>query len=158
MGGPGMPSPPARIPETRPVPQTAHRGRRGWSVMGGVQATGSHEAVGACDHRSTLATTKLPRPTPTRNQAAGTDTNAPRPGGTPQMRRATRLRLVRVFRRGWNLILVALLDQTPLPMGRFIPDPWPAVMALEEQAPLLPNWEVPLAACGLRRQEQQEHA
>jgi hypothetical protein len=64
----------------------------------------------------------------------------------PQMRRATRLRLVRVFRRGWNLILVALLDQTPLPMGRFIPEPWPAVMALEEQAPLLPNLEVPLAA------------
>ena len=64
----------------------------------------------------------------------------------PRMRRATRLRLVSVFRRGWNLILVALLDQTPLPMGRFVPEPWPAVMALEEQAPLLPNLEVPLAA------------
>ncbi len=64
----------------------------------------------------------------------------------PQMRRATRLRLVRVFRRGGNLILVALLDQAPLPMGRFVPEPWPAVMALEEQVPLLPNLEVPLAA------------
>jgi len=64
----------------------------------------------------------------------------------PRMRRATRLRLVSVFRRGWNLILVALLDQDPLPMGRFVPEPWPAVMALEEQAPLLPHLEVPLAA------------
>ena len=64
----------------------------------------------------------------------------------PRMRRATRLRLVSVFRRGWNLLLVALLEQAPLPMGRFVPEPWPAVMALEEQAPLLPNLEVPLAA------------
>src|SRR5712691_2131762 len=64
----------------------------------------------------------------------------------PRMRRATRLRLMSVFRRGWNLILVALLDQAPLPMGRFVPEPWPAVMALEEQALLLPNLEVPLAA------------
>jgi hypothetical protein len=64
----------------------------------------------------------------------------------PRMRRATRLRLVSVFRRGWHLILVALLDQAPLPMGRCVPEPWPAVMALEEQASLLPNLEVPLAA------------
>jgi hypothetical protein len=64
----------------------------------------------------------------------------------PRRRRATRLRLVSVFRRGWHLILVALLDQAPLPMGRFVPEPWPAVMALEEQAPPLPNLEVPLAA------------
>src|SRR6266403_3740648 len=64
----------------------------------------------------------------------------------PRMRRATRLRLMSVFRRGWNLILVALLEQAPLPMGRFVPEPWPAVMALEEQALLLPNLAVPLAA------------
>ena len=64
----------------------------------------------------------------------------------PRMRRATRLRLVRVFRRGWNLILVALLDQALLPVGRFLPEPWPAVTALEEQVPLLPSLEVPLAA------------
>lgn len=64
----------------------------------------------------------------------------------PRMRQATRLRLVSVFRRGGNLILVALLEQAPLPMGRFVPEPWPAVMALEEQAPLLPHVEVPLAA------------
>jgi len=64
----------------------------------------------------------------------------------PRMRRATRLRLVRVFRRGWNLILVALLAQALLPVGRFVPEPWPAVTALEEQVPLLPSLEVPLAA------------
>jgi len=64
----------------------------------------------------------------------------------PRTRCATRLRLVSVFRRGWNLILVALLDQAPLPMGRFLPEPWPAVLEPEEQAPLLPALEVPLAA------------
>ncbi len=62
------------------------------------------------------------------------------------MRRATRLRLVSVFRRGWTLILVALLDQAPLPIGRLIPEPWPAVTTLEEHAPLLPDLAVPLAA------------
>jgi hypothetical protein len=63
-----------------------------------------------------------------------------------RMRRATRLRLVSVFRRGWTLILVALLDQAPLPMGCFIPEPWPAVTALEEPAPRLPALDMPLAA------------
>ena len=62
------------------------------------------------------------------------------------MRHATRLRLVSVFRRGWNLILVALLDQAPLPMGRFVPEPWPGGAALEEQAALLLGLEVALAA------------
>jgi len=51
-----------------------------------------------------------------------------------------------VFRRGWTLILVALLDQAPLPLGRLVPEPWPAVSELEAQAPLLPGLEVPLAA------------
>ncbi len=64
----------------------------------------------------------------------------------PRMRRATRLRLVSIFRRGWNLILVALLEQAPLPLGRFVPEPWPAVAAMEEQTVLLPGWEVLLAA------------
>jgi hypothetical protein len=61
-------------------------------------------------------------------------------------RRATCLRLVSVFRRGWTIILVALLDQAPLPMGRFLPEPWPAVMARRERAPLLPDLGMPLAA------------
>ena len=67
----------------------------------------------------------------------------PRP---PRMRRATRLRLVSVLRRGWNLILVAWREQAPLPMGRFVPEPWPVVAALEQQAMPLPGLAVPLAA------------
>ena len=61
-------------------------------------------------------------------------------------RRATRLRLVSVFRRGWNLILVALLDQVPLPMGRFVPEPWPAVPGLEEERRSQPGLAMPQAA------------
>jgi hypothetical protein len=61
-------------------------------------------------------------------------------------RRATCRRLVRVFRRGWTLILVALLEQAPLPLGRFIPEPWPAGTARRKRIPLLPDLEVPLAA------------
>jgi hypothetical protein len=64
----------------------------------------------------------------------------------PRMRRATRLRLVSIFRQGWNLILVALLDQAPLPVGRFIPEPWPIVAMLEDQSALLPSLARPLAA------------
>jgi hypothetical protein len=64
----------------------------------------------------------------------------------PRTRRATRLRLVSVFRRGWNLILVALLNQAPLPMGRFVPEPWPAVPVPEEETPVLPMLVMPQAA------------
>ena len=64
----------------------------------------------------------------------------------PRMRRATRLRLVRVFRQGWNLILVALLDQAPLPQGRFVPEPWPAVPVPEQQTPSLSVRVLPQAA------------
>jgi hypothetical protein len=39
--------------------------------------------------------------------------------------RATCLRLVSIFRRGWILLLVALLNQAPLPLGAFFPAPWP---------------------------------
>src|SRR5262249_47861420 len=56
----------------------------------------------------------------------------------PRAGRAPRLRLVSVFRRGWNLILVALLDQAPLPLGRFVPEPWPAIPVPEEATPSLP--------------------
>jgi len=61
-------------------------------------------------------------------------------------RRATCQRLVSVFRRGWTIILVALLEQAPRPLGRFIPEPWPAVMARRERPPLLPDMGMPLAA------------
>jgi Transposase DDE domain len=48
-----------------------------------------------------------------------------------RQRRATRLRLVSIFRRGWITIVVALLRQTPLPLGAFRPEPWPRVPAIE---------------------------
>ena len=64
----------------------------------------------------------------------------------PRTREATRLRLVSVFRRGWNLILVALLDHAPLPMGRFVPEPWPAVPVPEEAPTVLPGLALPQAA------------
>ena len=47
-------------------------------------------------------------------------------GAPRRQRRALRLRLVSVFRRGWSAILVALLRHEPLPPGRLIPEPWPA--------------------------------
>lgn len=53
----------------------------------------------------------------------------------PRTRRATRLRLVSVFRQGWVTLLVALLRQEPLPQGRFVPEPWPAGQAWAEEAP-----------------------
>jgi Transposase DDE domain len=52
----------------------------------------------------------------------------------PRSRRATRLRLVSVFRRGWVELLVALLRQEPLPQGRFVPEPWPTLPVLEDKA------------------------
>ena len=48
-----------------------------------------------------------------------------------RQRRATRLRLVSAFRRGWTLILVALLDHEPLPLGTFLPEPWPRVSLID---------------------------
>jgi hypothetical protein len=39
--------------------------------------------------------------------------------------RATRVRLVRICRRGWILILVAWLNHAPWPVGAFFPEPWP---------------------------------
>ena len=53
----------------------------------------------------------------------------------PRTRRATRLRLVSVFRQGWVALLVALLRQEPVPQGRFVPEPWPAVPPWAEEAP-----------------------
>jgi len=42
-----------------------------------------------------------------------------------RMRKATKLRLVSIFRRGWITILVSLIRHDPLPLGRFIPEQWP---------------------------------
>ena len=38
---------------------------------------------------------------------------------------ATQTRQVSIFRRGWTLILAALITQSPLPPAYFIPEPWP---------------------------------
>jgi hypothetical protein len=62
---------------------------------------------------------------------------------TSQPRPATQLRLVRVFRQGWITILVALLNHHRLPLGRFVPEPWPA--AVQDNALRVPI-EMPLAA------------
>jgi hypothetical protein len=64
----------------------------------------------------------------------------------PRTRRATRLRRVSVVRRGWNLSLVAWLDQAPRPMGHFVPEPWPAVPVPAQETPALPVLALPQAA------------
>ena len=51
-----------------------------------------------------------------------------------RQRKATQLRVVSVFRRGWCLLLVALLHATALPLGALIPEPWPKGPPLEEEA------------------------
>src|SRR5262245_52179651 len=50
-----------------------------------------------------------------------------------------------VFRQGWVRRLVALLRQDPLPEGRFMPEPWPAVPPLED-ATSEPPMALPVAA------------
>jgi hypothetical protein len=61
-----------------------------------------------------------------------------------RQRRATQLRLVSIFRQGWNLILGALLTQRRLPTGRLVPEPWPSVAEGETKLQVI--HEVPLAA------------
>jgi hypothetical protein len=65
-------------------------------------------------------------------------------GCARRQRRATRLRLVSVFRQGWIAILVALLNQRRLPLGRFVPEPWPSADARGIELGV--QHEVPLAA------------
>jgi Transposase DDE domain len=63
----------------------------------------------------------------------------------PRTRRATRLRLVSVFRQGWVQLLVALLRQEALPEGHFVPEPWPVVAPLAGP-PSEPLVALPVAA------------
>ena len=65
--------------------------------------------------------------------------------GRLRTRRATRLRLVSVFRQGWVELVVALLRHEPLPQGRFMPEPWPAGPALKDEAGV-PGLALPAAA------------
>ena len=64
-------------------------------------------------------------------------------GAPSRPRRATQLRLVSIFRQGWITILVALLNQRRIPVGRFVPEPWPQS---EEGHILRDDAEVLLAA------------
>jgi hypothetical protein len=50
---------------------------------------------------------------------------SPALAGQRRQRRATRLRLVSIFRRGGITLLVAWLTQDPRPLGDFLPEPWP---------------------------------
>lgn len=50
-------------------------------------------------------------------------------------RRASRPRLLSCFGRGITLILVALLRQDPLPLGRFMPIPWPVPLLQQNTYP-----------------------
>jgi hypothetical protein len=60
----------------------------------------------------------------------------------PRPHQAAHLRLISVFRRGWNLILAALLTQPPLPLGRWVPEPWPTRPPRDQQgtSPPLVEW------------------
>ena len=61
-----------------------------------------------------------------------------------RQRRATQLRLVRVFRQCWLAILGALRNQQRLPTGRFVPEPWPSTEERERKLKMM--HAVPLAA------------
>jgi len=65
-------------------------------------------------------------------------------GQARHQRRATRRRLVRGFRQGWLAIVVALLNPRRLPLGCFMPEPWPSAEARGIQLGVI--HEVPLAA------------
>ena len=56
-----------------------------------------------------------------------------------RVRRTTRPRLVSVFRRGLALLLAALLNDQPLPTGRFRPEPWPTADDLPTRATAAPT-------------------
>jgi hypothetical protein len=55
-----------------------------------------------------------------------------------RQRRATRLRVISIFRRGLTLIWAALLARQPLPTGRFVPDPWPTMPTADHGRPTPP--------------------
>jgi hypothetical protein len=60
----------------------------------------------------------------------------PDPSATQRLqRRATQLRLVSAFRRGWRRIIVALLRHAALPSGQLSPEPWPTFSQTREDVP-----------------------
>ena len=57
----------------------------------------------------------------------------PVPGSPRQQGR--RWRLVGIFRHGWSLIVAALFNHQPLPLGHGCPEPWPAVPIVPSNLP-----------------------
>jgi hypothetical protein len=67
----------------------------------------------------------------------GTLLALPAPGGPDSRPRpAPHLHLVSVFRQGWMTILGALFNHHRLPLGRFVPEPWPR--AAQDNTPSVP--------------------
>jgi hypothetical protein len=60
-------------------------------------------------------------------------------------RSGTHWRLVSVFRRGWQRILVAIINQAPLPCGTFMPEAWPTFEANQRG----PDFNTPVAEAGV---------
>jgi hypothetical protein len=58
--------------------------------------------------------------------------------------RTKRWRLVSVFARGWVVILTALINHDALPLGEFIPEPWPLLPQAPD--PALAQPEIPRVA------------
>jgi len=67
--------------------------------------------------------------------------------GTPWGPGRPRRRRVRVLRQGWIILRGAWLRQAPVPQGRLVPEPGPAVPAWEAEAHV-PPLALPEAACG----------
>src|SRR5262245_39690021 len=65
----------------------------------------------------------------------------------PRTRRATRLRLVSVWRQGWGRRVGARRRPEPWPEGRWVPAPWPTVPPLAG-APSASGMVLPAAAGG----------
>ncbi|HEX3049195.1 MAG TPA: hypothetical protein VHP83_00960, partial [Aggregatilineaceae bacterium] len=55
------------------------------------------------------------------------DGTFPFPTLAPVFPATTSPRILSCLNRGWIRILVALITHRPLPMGRFWPEPWPAM-------------------------------
>ena len=62
-------------------------------------------------------------------------TTFPEIPGSPRCQ-GRRWRLVGIFRHGWALIMAALLNHQPLPVGHGHPEPWPAVPLSPDRLPL----------------------
>ena len=71
-------------------------------------------------------------------QVGGADESA-EPAEVPELSllgvdesRRPRWRMVSVFARGWVVIVVTLLNHGRLPLGRLLPEPWPAIPLFPE--------------------------